>query len=111
MKSLGKRSEGLRLERMKASPRWSGDGFRNVHPILAGLRDTTAPRLTLSDFLCGGERRVPRGQLPSINPADAWAKQPDTGFRPTGYGHPTMPREHIDRPEYATPRVGPAASP
>src|SRR5262245_5546253 len=32
VKSLGARSQGARLERMKASPRWAGEGFRNVHP-------------------------------------------------------------------------------
>src|SRR5437868_12723371 len=111
MKSLGKRSEGLRLERMKASPRWSGDGFRNVHPILAGLRDTTAPRLTLSDFLCGGERRVPRGPLPSINPADAWAKQPDTGLRATWLGHSTVLVEIDGLRVLTDPVWGPRASP
>ena len=41
MKSLGKRAAGLRLERMKASPLWAGDSFRNVHPVLPGLRDAT----------------------------------------------------------------------
>jgi hypothetical protein len=51
MKSLGKRADGLRLERMKASPLWAGEGFRNIHPVLPGLRDTSAPRPTLSDFL------------------------------------------------------------
>ncbi|HEV6964162.1 hypothetical protein [Roseateles sp.] len=39
MKSFGKRAAGLRLERMKASPMWSGEGFRNVHPVLPGLRE------------------------------------------------------------------------
>ena len=70
IKSLGKRAEGLRLERMKASPMWAGDGFRNVHPVLPGLRDATAEKPTLSDFLCGGNRRVPRGPLPSMDPRD-----------------------------------------
>ena len=73
MKSLGRKAEGARLERMRASPRWAGDGFRNVNPIPAGLRDTTAPRPTISDFLCGGARRVPRGPLPSVNPAEGCA--------------------------------------
>ena len=36
------RAAGLRLERMRASPLWVGDGFRNVHPIRAGLRDANA---------------------------------------------------------------------
>lgn len=39
MKSFGKRAAGLRLERMKASPMWSGEGFRNIHPVLPGLRE------------------------------------------------------------------------
>ena len=38
MKSLGMRAAGERLERMKASVRWAGDGFRNLHPVLPGLR-------------------------------------------------------------------------
>ena len=46
MKSLGKRATGLRLERMKSSPLWAGDAFRNVHPVLPGLRDAAAPRPT-----------------------------------------------------------------
>ena len=59
MKTLGKRAEGLRLERMKASKLWAGEGFRNLHPVAPGLRDTSGPRPSLSDFLCGGARRVP----------------------------------------------------
>ncbi len=52
MKSLGRKPEGARLERIKASPRWAGEQFRNVHPIIPGLRDPKAsmpthPRLHL----------------------------------------------------------------
>lgn len=43
MKSLGQRATGLRLERMRASPRYlktdAGEGFRNLHPIQPGLKD------------------------------------------------------------------------
>ncbi len=74
MKSLGKRPEGARLERIKASPLWAGDRFRNVHPVLPGLRDPNASMPTLTEFLYGGERRVPRGPLPSMNPLEAWAQ-------------------------------------
>jgi len=59
MKSLGKVPQGARLERIGASPRWVGDQFRNLQPILPGLRDPTASMPTLSEFICGGERRVP----------------------------------------------------
>src|SRR5260221_10666447 len=47
VKSLGGKSEGLRLERMKASPLWAGEAFRNVHPVLAGLRNPGAAPPTL----------------------------------------------------------------
>ena len=72
MKSLGRKPTGGRLARMQDSPLSAGEGFRNIHPILPGLRDPTRPRVTLSEFLCGGggERRVPRGPLPSSNPLD-----------------------------------------
>jgi L-ascorbate metabolism protein UlaG (beta-lactamase superfamily) len=90
MRSLGKRPVGQRLERMRDSPRWNGDGFRNVHPIPPGLRDTNAERLTLSDFLCGGSRRVPLGPLPSMSPLDAWSKPPGSGLRATWLGHSTV---------------------
>ena len=33
MKSLGKKPDGARLERIQASPRWCGESFRNIHPI------------------------------------------------------------------------------
>lgn len=45
---------------------------------------------TLSEFLCGGERRVPRGPLPSMNPLQAWRKPPASGLRATWLGHSTV---------------------
>ncbi|MBW8846853.1 MAG: MBL fold metallo-hydrolase [Burkholderiales bacterium] len=89
MKSLGKRASGLRLERMQASPRWGGEGFRNVHPIQPGLRDSTE-RPSLGDFICADGRRTPAGPLPSANPLDAWRKPSDTGLRATWLGHSTV---------------------
>lgn len=90
MKSLGKRAAGLRLERMKASPLWAGEGFRNVHPVLPGLRDTDGPRPSLSDFLCNSGRRVPSAPLPSANPLDTWQRAPGSGLRATWLGHSTV---------------------
>ena len=91
MKLLGKKPTGARLERMQDSPLWAGEGFRNLHPILPGLRDLTGRRVTLSEFHCGGgERRVPRGPLPSSNPLASWAKPPETGLRATWLGHSTV---------------------
>jgi len=90
MKAFGTKPDGLRLERIKASLRWAGDAFRNVHPILPGLRDTAVPRPTVTEFLCGGSRRVPRGPLPSVSPMQAWQRKPSSGLRATWLGHSTV---------------------
>jgi len=90
MKALGKKPNGLRLERMKASKLWSHEGFRNIHPVLPRLRDPGAEPPTLSDFLCGGDRRVPQAPLPSIDPIARWTKPPSTGLRATRLGHSTV---------------------
>jgi L-ascorbate metabolism protein UlaG (beta-lactamase superfamily) len=111
MKSLGKKPEGARLDRIKASPRWAGDRFRNLHPITPGLRDPNASMPSITDFLCGGERRVPRGQLPSVNPLESWVRPPTTGLRVTWLGHSTVLIE-IDGVRVLTDPVwGPRASP
>jgi L-ascorbate metabolism protein UlaG (beta-lactamase superfamily) len=111
MKAFGNRATGLRLERMRASPLWSGDGFRNVFPVLAGLRDRSAQMPSVSDFLCGGNRRVPSRPLPSMNPAEAWTRKPASGLRATWLGHSTVLIE-IDGVRVLTDPVwGPRASP
>jgi L-ascorbate metabolism protein UlaG (beta-lactamase superfamily) len=111
MKSLGKKPDGARLERMQASPMWAGDSFRNVHPITPGLRDTTAPKPTLSEFLCGGVRRVPSAPLPSLDPTETWAKPADTGLRATWLGHSTVLIEIDGLRVLTDPVWGPRASP
>jgi L-ascorbate metabolism protein UlaG (beta-lactamase superfamily) len=111
MKSFGSKAAGARLERMKASRLWAGEGFRNMHPVLPGLRDATVERPTLSDFLCGGNRRVPRAPLPSTNPLDAWRKPPATGLRATWLGHSTVLIEIDGLRVLTDPVWGPRASP
>jgi L-ascorbate metabolism protein UlaG (beta-lactamase superfamily) len=96
MKSLGARAEGERLERMRASPQWlrkdegKGGTFRNVFPVAPGLRDPAAKMPSLTDFLCGGTRRVPSAPLPSQDPRDTWRKASETGLRATWLGHSTV---------------------
>ena len=111
MKSFGKKAQGLRLERMKTSPRWAGEGFRNLHPVLPGLRDPDAPRPSLSEFLCGGARRVPRGPLPSVDPREAWSRKTGTGLRATWLGHSTVLIEIDGLRVLTDPVWGPRASP
>jgi L-ascorbate metabolism protein UlaG (beta-lactamase superfamily) len=111
MKSLGKKPEGARLERIKASPLWTDDRFRNLHPIIPGLRDPNASMPTLKDFLCGGERRVPRGPLPSMNPLQSWTRPPASGLRVTWLGHSTVLIEIDGLRVLTDPVWGPRASP
>lgn len=111
IKSLGKRAEGLRLERMQASPRWAGSGFRNVAPIAPGLRSTSVPMPTLREFLSKGDRRVPETPLPVLDPRQAWLRQPDTGLRTTWLGHSTVLIEIDGYRVLTDPVWGPRASP
>ena len=107
----GRKPEGARLERIKASPLWAGERFRNVHPVIPGLRDPNASMPTLSEFLCGGERRVPRGPLPSMNPLEAWMRPPASGLRATWLGHSTVLIEIDGLRVLTDPVWGPRASP
>jgi L-ascorbate metabolism protein UlaG (beta-lactamase superfamily) len=90
VKALGRKPEGARLERIKASPRWDDERFRNVHAVSPGVRNPDTPMPTLREFLCGGERRVPCSPLPSINPLERWAKPVASGLRVTWLGHSTV---------------------
>src|SRR5438552_1397076 len=90
MKSFGGTPRGERLERIKASPRWAGERFRNVQPIMPGLRDPNASMPTIREFLCDGERRTPRRPLPSMNPLETWTRPPANGLRATWLGHSTV---------------------
>jgi len=90
MNAFGKRAHGERLERMRASPRWQGDGFRNLYPIPPGLRDTTVARPTLKEFLVPGAGRTPGAPLPALDPRDSWRRAPDSGLRATWLGHSTV---------------------
>jgi L-ascorbate metabolism protein UlaG (beta-lactamase superfamily) len=90
MNSFGKRAQGERLERMRASPLWNGEGFRNIHPITPGLRDSAAARPTLKEFLSSGGRRTPDGPLPALDPRERWSRPVQSGLRATWLGHSTV---------------------
>jgi L-ascorbate metabolism protein UlaG (beta-lactamase superfamily) len=96
---------------MRASLAWAGDRFRNLHPIMPGLRQIGVPMPSLAEFICGGERRVPRAPLPSVNPLDAWARPPGTGLRATWLGHSTVLIEIDGLRVLTDPVWGPRASP
>ena len=111
MMSLGKRAAGLRLERMQDSPLWTEAGFRNQYPIPPGLRDTTAARPTLREFVCAEGRRVPQGLLPTVDPRERWGRKPDSGLRATWLGHSSVLIEIDGLRVLTDPVWGPRASP
>jgi L-ascorbate metabolism protein UlaG (beta-lactamase superfamily) len=111
MKSLGRKPEGSRLERIRASPRFAEERFRNLAPILPGLRDPNVPLPTLREFLCGGERRVPSAPLPAVSPLDTWVRPPGSGLRATWLGHSTVLIEIDGLRVLTDPVWGPRASP
>jgi L-ascorbate metabolism protein UlaG (beta-lactamase superfamily) len=117
VKSLGARAAGERLERMRASTQWvqatatSAAGFRNLAPIRAGLRDASAPRPTLTEFLRGGNPRVPTGTLPLFDPRETWRKPPGLDLRATWLGHSSVLIEIAGKRILTDPVWGPRASP
>jgi L-ascorbate metabolism protein UlaG (beta-lactamase superfamily) len=85
---FGKYPSGLRLERVQACPRYADGEFRNLHPILPGLRGAAMP--SIGDFLCASGRRVPAAPLATRDPKSTWARAPQTGLRVTWLGHSTL---------------------
>jgi hypothetical protein len=80
LKSFGAHATGLRLERMKASPRYADGAFTNTAHVAQGLKKgTTTP--TIAEFLCGGQRRTPALPLPLQDPLARWSRPPETGSR------------------------------
>jgi L-ascorbate metabolism protein UlaG (beta-lactamase superfamily) len=75
---------------MQASPLWSGDGFRNVHPVIPALRDPAVAFPSMREFMRTGPPRFPDAPLPTFDPREAWAKPPASGLRVTWLGHSTL---------------------
>ncbi len=86
---FGSRAHGLRLERMKSSPRFDGEVFLNTQPVKQGLKSGTVLP-TLAEYLRGGQQRTPTSALPVQSPLRGWAKPIETGLRATWLGHSTV---------------------
>jgi L-ascorbate metabolism protein UlaG (beta-lactamase superfamily) len=89
MSAFGGKLGGLRLERIKASPRYGEGGFRNTLSAVPGLKKGTAFP-TMKEYLCGGQRRTPPAPLPSVNPLARWSTPVESGLRATWLGHSTV---------------------
>ncbi len=89
MSLFGRSAVGARLERIQASPRFSGGVFKNPSGATPGLKSGTALS-TMGKFFFGGERRSPLAPLPSESPLDRWLRPADSGLRATWLGHSTV---------------------
>jgi L-ascorbate metabolism protein UlaG (beta-lactamase superfamily) len=103
------RSMEIRQERVAACPRWDGERFRNTTPMTRG--DPGVPMPKVSEFICGGERRVPLAPLPAMNPLESWTHSPQSGLRATWLGHSTVLLEMDGWRVLTDPVWGPRASP
>jgi L-ascorbate metabolism protein UlaG (beta-lactamase superfamily) len=110
IKSFGANPQGLRLERMKASPRYLDGAFVNTTRVAQGLKKGTATP-TIAEFLCGGQRRTPRAPLPSQSPLSSWHRPPESGLRATWLGHSTVLLELDGARVLTDPVWGERASP
>lgn len=86
---LNSSSHGLRLERMRASPRWRDGVFHNTGDVVPGIQPGTQWGL-LGELFAGGRARTPPGPLPSESPLSLWGRPPETGLRATWLGHSTV---------------------
>jgi len=89
MQALGSKAHGARLERIKASARFKDGTFHNTLPVAPGLKKGSGIS-TLKEFMCGGQRRVPTGPLPVVDPREHWLRPVDSGLRATWLGHSTV---------------------
>lgn len=110
MSPLGRRSSGLRRERILASPRFDGRSFVNASGLGPGLRDGSALPV-MREFLFGGARRVPLAPLPSEDPRTAWQRPPASALRATWLGHSTVLFEVDGARVLSDPVWGERASP
>ncbi|XXF79649.1 MBL fold metallo-hydrolase [Myxococcaceae bacterium GXIMD 01537] len=86
---FGGKADGLRLERMRASPRYKEGVFTNTARVTQGLKPGTTFS-TMGEFFFGGNNRTPPGPLPLESPLTAWTRGPETGLRATWLGHSTV---------------------
>jgi L-ascorbate metabolism protein UlaG (beta-lactamase superfamily) len=106
---LDPRVEGLRNERIEASPRFRDGQFHNTFPVVPGIKGNSLP--VLGEYFFSKNARVPSVTLPLVSPLAAWAALPETGLRATWLGHSTVLLE-IDGVRVLTdPVFGERASP
>ena len=89
--SFGTLPDGLRLERIVASPRFEGGRFENTVPVPSPLRPGKALS-TAGEYFFGSSTatRRPPVALPVESPLEAWTRPAASGLRATWLGHSTV---------------------
>jgi len=101
--------EGLRRERVIASPQFHDGTFHNPVGDHRPVQGGALPML--GELVFGGQQRRPPGPLPLVRPHETWARPPATGFRTTWLGHSTVLLELDGRRVLTDPVFGKRASP
>jgi len=110
MALFSRTAQGLRLERVQASPQYSDGRFVNRYPSSA-LPPGGEDRPDLKAFLFERGDRVPVAPLPSLDPCGGWTRPSESGLRVTWLGHSTMLLEIDGWTILTDPVWGPRASP
>ncbi len=110
MASNETRPAGLRRARSEASKQFRDGLFHNTAPVEPGLQKGSRVA-TMTEFFFGGERRVPRAPLPSVDPRPGWARPAGGDLRATWLGHSTVLVEIDGHRILTDPVWGPRASP
>lgn len=109
MATLEQRVQGLRRERVEASPQWIEGAFRNPTGFGPTLEGGSLP--VLGEFFFRRGNRTPPGPLPLERPHDTWGRAVQSGLRVTWLGHSTVLLELDGRRVLTDPVFGKRASP
>lgn len=104
--AFGKSADGQRLDAMKASPQWDGDGFENPQPLFNDLWGMVTLMMDGSDVSAPDEPL----RVESIDPA-RFANPPPSGLRITWLGHSTLLLEQDGHRILTDPVWGERSSP
>ncbi|WSN14787.1 MBL fold metallo-hydrolase [Micromonospora sp. NBC_01699] len=87
--AMGARAAGERAARLRSSPQFEGEGFRNQASTRAVMAESG--RNVLLEFLFGGHRRKPTDPVPLVDPGTADpASAPADELNIIWYGHASL---------------------
>lgn len=101
--------DGVRRERIIASPQFDGRVFRNRATTRRQPQEQALS--IIPEFLFGGARRRPKHPLPLSSPQEDWLRPVRSGLRTTWLGHSTVLLEVDGLRVLTDPVFGQRASP